>query len=139
MWTTIKTISKKNKKKYKNLKISCINLQAIPITVMAELKEQRFKQTEIPLIETARHSSKKNYCIHSYAANTHQGNIRTYNEDRVSIILNILRPECKKLEANWPDVSFFGIYDGHGGNKCADFLRDQLHQIVFFQNLDHQG
>ena len=29
----------------------------------------------------------------SYAANTHNGTVRTYNEDRVSIILNILR-EC---------------------------------------------
>lgn len=22
----------------------------------------------------------------------------------------------------WPNASLFGIYDGHGGNKCADFL-----------------
>jgi len=30
----------------------------------------------------------------------------------------------------WPKCSFFGIYDGHGGQKCADFLRDNLHQLV---------
>ena len=65
--------------------------------------------------------------IQSYAANTHNGNYRNYNEDRVSIILNISRPETKKNEAVWPECSFFAIYDGHGGNKCADFLRDQLH------------
>jgi len=28
----------------------------------------------------------------AYAANTNQGIIRNYNEDRVSIILNILKP-----------------------------------------------
>lgn len=30
--------------------------------------------------------------ISTYAANTHQGLIRNYNEDRVSIILNITKP-----------------------------------------------
>jgi len=28
---------------------------------------------------------------------------------------------------NWPKSSFFGVYDGHGGSACADFLRDNLH------------
>ena len=59
--------------------------------------------------------------------------MRTYNEDRVSIILNILRPPNRPdLESlkQWPRCSFFGIYDGHGGSACADFLRDNLHQFV---------
>ena len=30
----------------------------------------------------------------------------------------------------WPKISIFGIYDGHGGATCADFLRDHLHQYV---------
>lgn len=30
-----------------------------------------------------------------------------------------------------PDVSFFGVYDGHGGNDAAVFLRRNLHQFVF--------
>jgi len=30
----------------------------------------------------------------------------------------------------WPRCSFFGVYDGHGGAACADFLRDQLHQLI---------
>lgn len=41
--------------------------------------------------------------------------MRNYNEDRVSIILNIVKPENRKNE-NWPKCSFFGVYDGHGGN-----------------------
>ena len=31
---------------------------------------------------------------------------------------------------NWPRCSFFGVYDGHGGVLCAEFLRDNLHQFV---------
>ena len=57
--------------------------------------------------------------------------MRNYNEDRVSIILNIVQPACKKSKGKtWPVCSFFGIYDGHGGSQCADFLRDNLHQYV---------
>ena len=70
--------------------------------------------------------------VRGYAANTHQGLVRNYNEDRVSIILNIMQPACKKTPDGkpWPVCSFFGIYDGHGGSQCADFLRDNLHQYV---------
>jgi serine/threonine protein phosphatase PrpC len=53
---------------------------------------------------------------------------RNYNEDRVAIILNIMKPKHKEInESSWPKCSFFGVYDGHGGNVCADFLRDYLH------------
>ncbi len=61
--------------------------------------------------------------------------VRNYNEDRVSIILNILRPENKKEVVDWPECSFFAIYDGHGGEKCAEFLRDNLHKMVTFLKL----
>lgn len=65
-----------------------------------------------------------------YAANTNQGIVRNYNEDRVSIILNMMKPSNKQHVADWPKCSFFAIYDGHGGANCADFLRDNLHQFV---------
>ena len=34
------------------------------------------------------------------------------------------------VTTNWPVVHFFGIFDGHGGNKCAEFLRDNLHLYI---------
>jgi protein phosphatase 2C family protein 2/3 len=80
--------------------------------------------SQIPKILSSRHSSKQNGLLTSYAANTHNGNIRTYNEDRVSIILNISRPENKRSVPNWPECSLFAVYDGHGGSRCADMLRD---------------
>ena len=27
----------------------------------------------------------------------------------------------------WPVCSYFAIYDGHRGVKCAEFLKDKLH------------
>ena len=27
-------------------------------------------------------------------------------------------------------ISFFRIYDGHGGEVCTEFLRDNLHNLI---------
>ena len=87
----------------------------------------------LPSFEEARHSTKNNGIIEAYAANTNQGVFRNYNEDRVSIILNITQPQFKNVD-NWPTCSFFAVYDGHGGASWADFLRDNLHQFIIKQN-----
>ena len=75
-------------------------------------------------------SSKPMGIIKGYGANTYQGLVRNYNEDRVSIIINMNKPKNYNKKV-WPKTSFFGIYDGHGGNKCADYLRDSLHKLIF--------
>ena len=72
----------------------------------------------------------KSGIISAYAAITNQGIYRSYNEDRVSIILNIVKPKTKDSKVFWPKCSFFGIYDGHGGSLCADYLRDNLHHFI---------
>lgn len=84
----------------------------------------------LPTWEPTKCSVRENGCIMGYAANTNQGIIRDYNEDRVSIVLNIMQPPSKKNVEHWPKCSFFGVFDGHGGNTCADFLRDNLHQFI---------
>ena len=44
-----------------------------------------------PKIENSKSSKQSMGIIQSYAANTHQGLVRNYNEDRVSIILNVVK------------------------------------------------
>eukprot|EP00826_Nyctotherus_ovalis_P039434 TRINITY_DN3793_c0_g5_i4.p2 TRINITY_DN3793_c0_g5~~TRINITY_DN3793_c0_g5_i4.p2 ORF type:complete len:159 (-),score=33.08 TRINITY_DN3793_c0_g5_i4:812-1288(-) len=91
----------------------------------------------MPYAETVFRSFKKNGIIRAHAALTNKGLIRlihivihrNYNEDRVSIILNIKKPKHRARE-EWPRSSFFGVYDGHGGSFAADFLRDNLHLYV---------
>lgn len=29
-----------------------------------------------------------------------------------------------------PQVFYFGVFDGHGGSECSDFLRDHLHEYI---------
>lgn len=83
----------------------------------------------VPNHEATKCSLRRNGIVRAYAANTNQGLVRGYNEDRVSIILNIVKPEHRQHE-NWPKCSFFGVYDGHGGHACAEYLRDNLHHFV---------
>lgn len=70
--------------------------------------QPRVPYSLIPPLEPARHSSTSFKYVKSYAVNTFKGLIREYNEDRVSIILNILQPPTKKV-AKWPNCSFFGV------------------------------
>ncbi|CAK79657.1 unnamed protein product (macronuclear) [Paramecium tetraurelia] len=84
----------------------------------------------LPHIEPSKISTKNVGIVSAYAANTHQGLIRTYNEDRVSIILNLMKPASNTFAGQWPQSSFFAIYDGHGGAACADYMRDNLHQYI---------
>lgn len=74
-------------------------------------------------------SMRENGIVKAYAACTNQGLVRNYNEDRVSMILNITQPANANGQV-WPKCSFFGVFDGHGGSNCADFLRDNLHQYI---------
>lgn len=95
--------------------------QNIPITL-------DILKAEFQGYENTKCSMRSNPPLYAYAANTYQGIIRNYNEDRVSIILNISKPA--DFIGFWPKCSIFGIYDGHGGYVCADFLRDNLHSYV---------
>ena len=82
----------------------------------------------LPLSASVR-SNKAHGAVQLYCANTHRGIIRDYNEDRVMIMLRIPKPSDRKVE-KWPPCSFFGLYDGHGGKNCSNFLRDNLHLFI---------
>lgn len=77
---------------------------------------------------TIKKSHSYNGDIKAYSAGTHNGIVRQYNEDRLSIVLNY------KVEINKNKIkgcNFFGIYDGHGGYYAADILKSTLHKTLF--------
>ena len=88
--------------------------------------------TFIPNYDNAKHSTVRSSPSNAiaYGANTYQGILRNYNEDRVSIIFNMKPPSTLPPSTTWPKVTFFAIYDGHGGSCCSDFLRDHLHTLI---------
>lgn len=71
----------------------------------------------------------------AYGANTHNGIVRNYNEDRISIVLDLKKPGLLPTSSKQPQfqIQFFAIFDGHGGHGCAEFLRDNLHNFIACQ------
>lgn len=51
--------------------------------------------------------------VYAYGLHSNQGTVRPYNEDRVVEYHTVLKSE-PGVEANF---SFFGVYDGHGGQQ----------------------
>ena len=88
------------------------------------------ENSKIPEIKNTASSSKRCGYVFRYAANTNKGSFRNYNEDRLSIVINIPCPSSISSDS-WPHSSFFGIYDGHGGKACANYLKDNLHRFIF--------
>jgi hypothetical protein len=84
---------------------------------------------EYPLFFSAKTSENSFGSIGSYAVNSYIGKVKKTNEDRISIIQNVIKPPSRKIE-EWPKVDFFAIYDGHEGTKCSDFLKENLHHYV---------
>ena len=73
-------------------------------------------------------TSKKPYgLVKAFAAATNQGLVRSYNEDRVTIMPKVTLNETKE------NFSYFGLFDGHAGSGCADFLAENLHRFIFRQ------
>ena len=68
-----------------------------------------------------------------YGVNTYQGIFINYNEDGVSVIINMNKPKNFQKK-KWPKISFFCIYDGDWGEGCSEYLKDNLHKFVIIIN-----
>lgn len=42
----------------------------------------------------------------------------------------LLQEQGAASESGGPQVFYFGVFDGHGGAQCAEFLRDRLHTYL---------
>jgi serine/threonine protein phosphatase PrpC len=79
--------------------------------------------------EAPQHSNHPFGIIQAFAGNTYRGLYRNYNEDRVVMSVNCHRSIARSVDY-WPSTSFFAIYDGHNGQGCAEFMKNNLHQII---------
>ena len=126
---------KENSKKSENFHDNTLNKNIIEIKDL--IGKNMNKPIELKMLtepmkkfNQGKISSKSFGIITSYAANTNQGIVRNYNEDRVSIIINMNKPNNYKSSLPWPKISYFAIFDGHAGNKCAEYLRENLLKLI---------
>lgn len=64
--------------------------------------------------------------------------VRNYNEDRVSVLLNAQQRFNEVQKNDIEHFSMFGVYDGHGGAFCCNYLKENLHDFLLpkFSNQD---
>ena len=67
--------------------------------------------------------------VKSCAYNTYKGIIKERNEDKVIVVSPIPKPQKSKIRT-WPKMSFFGIFDGHGGESCSEYLKNNFLNIL---------
>ena len=72
--------------------------------------------------------------ISGYGGNSYNVIKRKYNENRIKIITDYkLDKQVKNKDDKIinPKINYFAIYDGHGGEKCCNFLNEHLHNYIF--------
>ena len=77
----------------------------------------------------AEYSDKPFYNISGFAYNSYNGAIKSYNEDMVKAIEE-KRNITKNNEPICLNISYFGVFDGHGGDKCSKFLKENMHNYL---------
>ena len=71
--------------------------------------------------------------VHGYAVQAYSGLSMRRNLTRVSILLNPPKP-AHFDQANWPRSSYFGLFDGNSGKKCAEYLQSNLFSNITSMN-----
>ena len=131
---TLKSNNNLNNSHNKNMLNLNNNSNNINIKKSTDLSISRLCNLEFENFPKVEINSNPFLKISGYGANTYNGIARNYNEDRLKIILdyklNRIITDSNGKMVN-PQISYFAIYDGHGGNKCSNFLQENLHKYIF--------
>ena len=85
--------------------------------------------------EKPQYSEKPFYCIRGYAFNSYNGKVLGYNEDHIKVVVNYPKKIIVDGKIISPRISYFGIFDGHGGEECSNFLSQKLDLLLFNSKL----
>ena len=55
-----------------------------------------------------------------------------------TIIPEVPKPSCKDDSVSWPEISYFGIFDGKNGTGCAKYVKNNLHDYVIYLKLNER-
>ena len=100
-----------------------INRTQKTVELSPEILKNTYKNF-IPSVTSSPEEFTTDDIIKGYAYNSSMGNIRDYNEDTISASKIILDGQNDK------NTFFFAVYDGHGGNGCSLYLKENLHNFI---------
>ncbi|TPX15722.1 uncharacterized protein E0L32_000056 [Thyridium curvatum] len=89
-----------------------------------------------PVVEKTSASGEDDRLI--YGVSAMQG-WRISMEDSHTTVLNLLANNAEAFKQHSSQLSFFGVFDGHGGDKVALFAGDNIHNIVAKQDTFKAG
>ena len=110
-------------KNYSSFEIDGIVPVQKHININSEIFKNKYKNFEKSKISKKDDIKKEDY-IKGYGYNNCLGNVRANNEDEIII--------TKISFNNDPNnyCFYFGIFDGHGGNGCSTYLKNNLHKNI---------
>ena len=82
-----------------------------------------------PNYSESSYSQKQLGLVKSFAYNSYKGLTKPNNEDRVIVVSPIPKPH-KTIHRTWPKMSYFGVFDGHGGEACSEYLKNNYLNIL---------
>eukprot|EP00347_Sterkiella_histriomuscorum_P010978 403374213 len=118
-------------KKLQSLTNVCESIQNDPIIneneYMDEIREiLKYKHLKFDYKTPQKSQVNNNLLVYGYGSNTSKGNTRDYNEDRIILVENASMPEtCSAIQA-WKKINLYAVLDGHGGEKCTNFVKDNF-------------
>lgn len=126
------------KKSIKNISLSNrFSDKNLPDKESALIEYIQESLASIPPVFTAPVEMPKQSSIFAISSNTHQGKVRDYNEDRVSVTANLgeyVRRNKNKLNAanlsQFESFGMFSVFDGHGSIHCSQFLSEKVHSLL---------
>ena len=124
----------KNNNNINNLKNRNNNNYNYNIFFNQNISLEKLLNENYSMYQNAKHSTDSFGLISAYGVNTYRGIFRNYNEDRVSIIIDAKYSKLNNKDNNneqMPKVCFFGVFDGHAGDKCCEYLKNYLHHHIF--------
>ena len=101
----------------------CFGEKKNPIQISPEIFSCHHSKFR-PSVYSSDTEFKKTDFIKGYGYNTSEGNIRDYNEDTITA--------RKVIDPRDRNKSFyvFAVYDGHGGNGCSLYLKNNLYNNI---------
>ena len=65
-----------------------------------------------------------------FSATTFNGISKSYNDDRITILMNAQEIFERLQVKNLKFCNYFGLYGGHGGSECSEYVKERLHKVL---------